>query len=692
MHTLKHKQMHTLKHTLKHNQIRSLMHMLIPKQSEWRMRRGAILMVPFGLCLCILSALNPVGLFAADVDEEISLFIVNRPIIYGEEAFLSRIADKTGREPVGLVLSGGSARAFAHLGVLKYLEEQGIVPDFIISNSMGSIVGLLYGAGLSPDQIYRLIRTTELGTLFSIQFPLDGGIINPGALTSLIYQYLGDMDLADLPIPVMVICEDLRTKQEVRIASGNLFTIMEAAYALPVYFPPVPYGNPVPYGEHLLIDGGITNLVPLSAAYAYTDTVIASTTFYQNPDLNLKNPLTILNVAMDIGKGRAGVREIEAFNPLLIRCDVEEYSFMEFGRMDDIALAGYRSAEAVREKLAEVDGEGVSASLQAIRDAYEQRLAVVQQRYRHLQIIPPYEAEFFVTGRIESTRSQFDATYLDDSIYLSVGAFGGYGAFSGGISFGGLRTDIQPGIFKAAAKAAFRVTPAYFMEGSFSFRQQLTGSDGTLLLDDSLLTADLAIVPLADETRRVDLPVHAELVFTSDYELEDLYSSVGAAYSQPEDPARGISFSVEAGGYADYSAGFGLYGSGLASFFLPDGWSLHGRVQTRYSLTADSSVPGYRRDYMRSGIPSGDYNRLLTSAVAISWDPVDFRPTFAELLILSGIRLSVYADLLLLDAWYWDGGIQADAELSLIGLKPFPVTAFTGFDSYSDRIRIGFLL
>jgi len=95
---------------------------------------------------------------------------------------------------------------------------------------------------------------------------------------------------------------------------------------------------------------------------------------------------------------------------------------------------------------------------------------------------------------------------------------------------------------------------------------------------------------------------------------------------------------------------------------------------------------------MRSGIPAGDYDSLLTSAVMVSWDPVDFRPTFAELLILSGIRLSVYADLLFLDAWYWDGGIQADAELSLIGLKPFPVTAFAGFDSYSGGIRMGILL
>jgi hypothetical protein len=66
------------------------------------------------------------------------------PIVYGEEGFRQRIEARTGgeREAVGLVLSGGSARAFAHIGVLTRMEEAGIVPDFIVANSMGSIIGL----------------------------------------------------------------------------------------------------------------------------------------------------------------------------------------------------------------------------------------------------------------------------------------------------------------------------------------------------------------------------------------------------------------------------------------------------------------------------------------------------------------------------------------------------------------------
>src|SRR5574344_2044624 len=123
------------------------------------MRKIRIILI---LLLCSIS----VPAFAVDDN----LLLANVPIIYGEENFRQRIEERTGgtREPIGLVLSGGSARAFAHIGVLKYLEEQGIVPDFIIGNSMGSIIALMYSAGLSPDQILEVCSEINITELFSI--------------------------------------------------------------------------------------------------------------------------------------------------------------------------------------------------------------------------------------------------------------------------------------------------------------------------------------------------------------------------------------------------------------------------------------------------------------------------------------------------------------------------------------------
>src|SRR5690554_4389053 len=231
------------------------------------------------LCLVSISLLNANRHPETPVlNNSNDLLAATIPVNYGEVSFRERILERTEgkREPIGLVLSGGSARAFAHIGVLQYLEEQGIVPDFIVSNSMGSIVGLLYAAGLSPEQIFTVCSQLDTTQLFDLSWPLSGGFLDTSRFSSLVAAYLGDsVNLEELPIPIMIVTEDIVTKRQVRIMEGDVLTIFDAAFALPVYFPPVVYRG------HLLVDGGMTNLVPLDIAYEYTDTTIVSTTFYE---------------------------------------------------------------------------------------------------------------------------------------------------------------------------------------------------------------------------------------------------------------------------------------------------------------------------------------------------------------------------------------------------------------------------
>ena len=72
------------------------------------------------------------------------------------EAKINKIRNEEGREPLCLVMCGGSARAFCHVGVLKAMEQNNIVPDFIIANSMGSVIGMLYAYGFSPEKIEEI--------------------------------------------------------------------------------------------------------------------------------------------------------------------------------------------------------------------------------------------------------------------------------------------------------------------------------------------------------------------------------------------------------------------------------------------------------------------------------------------------------------------------------------------------------
>ena len=263
------------------------------------------------------------------------LLLADVPIAYGEEGFRERILERTGgqRDPIGLVLTGGSARAFAHLGVLKYLEDQGIEPDFIISNSMGSIIALLYAAGLSSDQIMSVVTSGDLSTFFKMTIPIEGGLLEPAGFKGLVESVVGgSLQIEDLEIPVMVICQDLVTKREVRIMEGPFSDIMLASFAIPAYFPPQEYRG------HLLVDGGIINLAPIAVAYDYSDTVIVSTTFYDNDQLNLKNILNILNVSFEIGKRQNAASELREYGDRMIwiRCGVEKFSFMDFGAAAEI--------------------------------------------------------------------------------------------------------------------------------------------------------------------------------------------------------------------------------------------------------------------------------------------------------------------------------------------------------------------
>ena len=131
------------------------------------------------------------------------LLLADVPVLYGEDGFRQRILERTNgeRDPIGLVLTGGSARAFAHLGVLKYLEEKGIEPDYIISNSMGSIIAMLYAAGLSSDQIMSVITSGDLSTFFKMTIPVNGGLLEPTGFRGLIESVVGpDAQIEDLEI------------------------------------------------------------------------------------------------------------------------------------------------------------------------------------------------------------------------------------------------------------------------------------------------------------------------------------------------------------------------------------------------------------------------------------------------------------------------------------------------------------
>ncbi len=164
---------------------------------------------------------------------------------------------------IGLALGSGVARGWAHIGVLRRLEKEGIKPDLVCGTSIGALVGGLYLAN-ELDTLEEWAR--DLGKVSMFRF-LDlrltgGGLISGKKLFKLIDGALGDKNIEDLPVPFAAISTELGTGHEIWVRNGHLARAINASYALPGLF------SPQQIDGRWLIDGALTNPVPVSVCRA----------------------------------------------------------------------------------------------------------------------------------------------------------------------------------------------------------------------------------------------------------------------------------------------------------------------------------------------------------------------------------------------------------------------------------------
>jgi NTE family protein len=164
------------------------------------------------------------------------------------------------RPKLGLALGGGGARGGAHIGVLRVLAEVGYVPDVVIGTSIGGAVAALFGAGWSVDQMERFFTQAD----FSKMLYLDRtgrSLLGNEQLAAELERIFGKADLRELSPKIAVMTADIRSGQRVLLQEGLVVDCVLASMALPGLFPPIPWG------DYLLVDGGITDNVPTQAAF-----------------------------------------------------------------------------------------------------------------------------------------------------------------------------------------------------------------------------------------------------------------------------------------------------------------------------------------------------------------------------------------------------------------------------------------
>ena len=152
---------------------------------------------------------------------------------------------------IALVLGGGAARGFAHIGVIKALEAQGIVPSMVVGSSAGAVVGALYAAGMSGFELQQLALGMQEDMVADWTLP-NRGVLKGEALQDLINQKVRNLPIQKLPKPLGVVATDLQSGEMVLFRQGNTGMAVRASSAVPGVF------QPVEINGRDYVDGGLT--------------------------------------------------------------------------------------------------------------------------------------------------------------------------------------------------------------------------------------------------------------------------------------------------------------------------------------------------------------------------------------------------------------------------------------------------
>ncbi len=163
------------------------------------------------------------------------------------------------RKKIGLALSGAVARGFAHVGVLRVLEREGIPIDVIAGTSSGAIVGALYSAGITPDQMEAEIAHLGWTRMASLVWPREG-FISFAKMENWLTRIIGDVSFSDLHLPFTAVATDLEQGEPVMLCEGPVARAVHASCSVPGFIVPVHLNGKI------LCDGGASANMPVTAA------------------------------------------------------------------------------------------------------------------------------------------------------------------------------------------------------------------------------------------------------------------------------------------------------------------------------------------------------------------------------------------------------------------------------------------
>ncbi|MDP3680754.1 MAG: patatin-like phospholipase family protein [Flavobacterium sp.] len=292
-------------------------------------------------------------------------------------ASLTVFSQEQKKPKIGLVLSGGGAKGFAHIGVLKVLEEAGVKIDYIGGTSMGAVIGGLYASGYNASQIDSIFQATNFNELLNDFIPrssknfyekrndelyalvlpfnklkigipeaLSKGMYNYNLLSRITRNVRHIRDFNKLPIPFLCIGTNIETGEQVLLNKGNLAQAMIASSAFPSLF------SPVEIDGKLLVDGGVINNYPIEEVRKLGAEIIIGVDVQDDLlDRNqLKDATRILvqiTNLQSIERMKKNVKQTDVY----IKPDIKNYGVVSFDKGKEIIRKGEEATFSVYEKI-----------------------------------------------------------------------------------------------------------------------------------------------------------------------------------------------------------------------------------------------------------------------------------------------------------------------------------------------------
>lgn len=217
---------------------------------------------------------------------------------------------KQERPKVGVALSAGGVRGFAHVGILEAFDNAGVPIDFMSGTSMGSVVGSLYAAGLPTEKLWEISEhmtldkiTPDFNVMGLLRFLVAKRLPTSANLVTFLHSQIGDMRFEEMKIPFSCAAMDIKTGERVLFNSGPLAIAVRASMNLPGVF------EPVQYRHRALVDGAVVDYLPVETVREMgADYIIASVT---PPDFYSTTPQSVAAYLLRVGdvRGTAMIEE-----------------------------------------------------------------------------------------------------------------------------------------------------------------------------------------------------------------------------------------------------------------------------------------------------------------------------------------------------------------------------------------------